>query len=159
MPPARHLAARAFGVLPKDVAYLTTTRGMALNDLLRFKYQLAKAVQEKIAAYRQQAYADSYQTFPAQSASHGATSFADGFAFDNRPYPAAWAYQGAYQFRSTFSARSASWPPKGEEFECAKLIDTCRKSNSGFATCQAARKPRSGCRPRPTVSIPISWPC
>ena len=39
----------------KVIADLTTTRSLALNDLLRFKYQLAKAVQQKIATYRQQA--------------------------------------------------------------------------------------------------------
>ena len=37
----------------KVIADLTTTRGLALNDLLRFKYQLAKAVQQKIATCRQ----------------------------------------------------------------------------------------------------------
>ena len=80
----------------KIVAFLTTTGGLALNDLLRFKYQLAKAVQEKIAAYRQQAFADSYQTFLFSPQATVTTSFADGFAFDKRPYPAAWFYQGAY---------------------------------------------------------------
>ena len=62
-------------------------RGLALNDLLRFKYQLAKAVQQKIATCRQQAYAQSYQTFLLAPQAQVATSFADGFAFDNRPYP------------------------------------------------------------------------
>lgn len=108
----------------KVVAYLTTTRGMALNDLLRFKYQLAKAVHQKIAAYRQRAYADSYQTFLLSPQATAATSFADGFAFDNRPYPAAWFYEGAYQFQKHFSGTVGELAAKGEEFECAKLIDT-----------------------------------
>ena len=79
----------------KLVADLTATRGLALNDLLRFKYQLAKAVQQKIAAYRQQAYAAGYQTFLLSPQAQVMTSFADGFAFDSRPYPAAWFYSGA----------------------------------------------------------------
>jgi type III restriction enzyme len=45
------------------VAQLTTTRGLAFNELLRFKFQLAKAVQQKISSYRQQAFAANYQTF------------------------------------------------------------------------------------------------
>lgn len=108
----------------KVIAHLTSTRGLALNDLLRFKYQLAKAVQQKIAAYRQQAYAHGYQTFLLSPQAHVATSFIDGFTFDNRPYPAAWSYTGAYQFRRHFFGSVGELESKGEEFECAKLIDT-----------------------------------
>ena len=108
----------------KIIADLTTTRGLALNDLLRFKYQLAKAVQQKIAAYRQQAYAQSYQTFLLAPQAQVATSFADGFAFDNRPYPAAWSYSGAYQFKKHFFGGVGELASTGEEFECAKLLDT-----------------------------------
>jgi type III restriction enzyme len=108
----------------KVIASLTTTRGLALNDLLRFKYQLAKAVQQKIAAYRQQAYAQSYQTFLLAPEAQVATSFADGFAFDNRPYPAAWFYSGAYQFKKHFFGSVGELDNKGEEFECAKQLDT-----------------------------------
>ena len=108
----------------KVIADLTTTRGLALNDLLRFKYQLAKAVQQKIATYRQQAYAQSYQTFLLAPQAQVATSFADGFAFDNRPYPAAWPYSGAYQFKKHFFGSVGELASTGEEFECAKLLDT-----------------------------------
>jgi len=108
----------------KVVAYLTTTRGLALKDLLRFKYQLAKAVQEKIADYRQQAYAQGYQTFLLSPQAQVATSFADGFAFDNRPYPATSLYRGAYQFKKHFFGSIGDLEAKGEEFECAKVIDT-----------------------------------
>ena len=108
----------------KVIAHLTTTRGLALNDLLRFKYQLAKAVQQKIAAYRQQAYAQGYQTFLLSPQAHVATSFTDGFTFDNRPYPAAWSYSGAYQFKKHFFGSVGELESKGEEFECAKLLDT-----------------------------------
>ena len=108
----------------KVIADLTTTRGLALNDLLRFKYQLAKAVQQKIATYRQQAYAQSYQTFLLAPQAQVATSFADGFAFDNCPYPAAWSYSGAYQFKKHFFGSVGELASTGEEFECAKLLDT-----------------------------------
>ena len=108
----------------KVIADLTTTRGLALNDLLRFKYQLAKAVQQKIATYRQQAYSQSYQTFLLAPQAQVATSVADGFAFDNRPYPAAWSYSGAYQFKKHFFGSVGELASTGEEFECAKLLDT-----------------------------------
>ncbi len=108
----------------KTVAYLTTTRGVALNDLLRFKFQLAKAVQQKVAAYRQQAFAANYQTFLFGAQAQVTTSFADGFAFDNRPYPAAWFYSGALQFKKHFFGSVGELKANGEEFECAKCVDT-----------------------------------
>jgi type III restriction enzyme len=107
----------------KTVAHLTTTRGFALNDLLRFKFQLAKAVQQKIAAYRQQAFAANYQTFLFGTEAQVTTGFADGFAFDNRPYPAAWLYSGALQFKKHFFGSVGELKAIGEEFECAKLLD------------------------------------
>lgn len=107
----------------KTIAHLTTTRGFALNDLLRFKFQLAKAVQQKIAAYRQQAFAANYQTFLFGTEVQVTTSFADGFAFDNRPYPAAWLYIGALQFKKHFFGGVGEMKASGEEFECAKLLD------------------------------------
>lgn len=106
------------------VAYLTEQRVILLNDLLRFKYQLAKAVQQKIADHRKQAYAAGYQTFLLSPEAPIETRFADGFAFDNRPYPAAWFYQGAYQFKNHFFGMVGELESKGEEFECARLIDT-----------------------------------
>jgi type III restriction enzyme len=108
----------------KIVAYLMEQRSLSLNDLLRFKYQLAKAVQQKIAAYRQQAYATGYQTFLFSPEAHVETSFADGFAFEkSRSYPAAWFYQGAYQFKNHFFGVIGELANQGEEFECAKMID------------------------------------
>lgn len=108
----------------KVVAYLTSTRGVALKDLLRFKYQLAKAVQQKIARYRQQAYAQGYQTFLLSSEAHVATNFTDGFAFETRSYPVTDPYRGAYQFKKHFFGSVGELDGKGEEFECAKLLDT-----------------------------------
>lgn len=107
----------------KVVADLMTTRGVALNDLLRFKFQLAKAVQQKIAAYRQRAFAANYQTFLFGPEAQVTTTFADDFAFDDRPYPAAWLYTGALQFKKHFFGSVGELKASGEEFECAKLLD------------------------------------
>jgi hypothetical protein len=112
----------------KIVAYLTDTRHLAMNDLLRFKYPLAKAVQQKIDDYRRQAYAKDYQTFLFAPTAAVETRFSDGFSFGKRPYPAAWFYRGPYQFDKHFfgSARVGELDDKGgkgEEFLCAQLID------------------------------------
>lgn len=106
------------------VGFLTITRGLAFNDLLRFKFQLAKAVQQKIASYRRQAFAANYQTLLFGTAAHVTTSFSDGFAFDNRSYPASWFYVGALQFKKHFFGGVGELKAGGEEFECATLLDT-----------------------------------
>ncbi|MDO9530769.1 MAG: hypothetical protein Q7O12_01385 [Deltaproteobacteria bacterium] len=111
----------------KLVAYLMEPRRIPLNDLVRFKYQLAKAVQEKISTYRQQAYATGYQTFLFSPESQVETSFAGGFSFKkSRPYPAASFYKGGYQFKNHFFGPDmvGELDSKGEEFDCALQIDT-----------------------------------
>jgi len=106
------------------VVSLVETRRLALNDLVRFKYLLAKVVQQKIATYRREAYATGYQDCLFGPQAQIETGFADGFAFDKRPYPAAWFYKGAYRFKSHFFGMVGELESKGEEFECARTIDT-----------------------------------
>ncbi len=106
------------------VTSLVETRRLALNELVRFKYQLAKAVQQKIAAYRREAYAKGYQDCLFGPQAQIETGFADGFAFDKRPYPAAWFYKGPYRFQKHFFGGVGELDSKGEEFECARSIDT-----------------------------------
>ena len=106
------------------VAFLIETRRLALNDLVRFKYPLARAVQQKIAAYRREAYAKGYQDGLFGPQAEVETRLADGFAFDQRPYPAAWHYQGSYRFQKHFFGAVGELNAKGEEFECARFIDT-----------------------------------
>jgi type III restriction enzyme len=73
--------------------------------------------------YRQQAFAANYQTFLFGAEAHVMTSFSDGFAFDNRPYPASWLYSGALQFKKHFFGSVGELKASGEEFDCAKLLD------------------------------------
>jgi type III restriction enzyme len=111
----------------KLVTYLMRQRRIPLKDLVRFKFQLAKAVQEKISVYRQQAYASGYQTFLFDPEAQVETSFNNGFAFEkSRPYPAKSFYRGGYQFKNHFFGPDmvGELDSQGEEFECAKLIDS-----------------------------------
>lgn len=108
----------------KMVAFLIEHRRIGLRELLRFKYQLAKAIEQKIAAYRREARAKGYQAFLLSPGDSVETNCADGFAFHNRAYPAAWRYQGAYHFNKHFFGAPGEMENKGEEFECAQIIDT-----------------------------------
>lgn len=106
------------------VVFLVETRRLALNDLVRFKYPLAKAVQQKVAACRREAYAKGYQDCLFRQQANVETCFADNFTFDKRPYPAASFYRGAYRFKNHFFGMVGELDSKGEEFDCARIIDT-----------------------------------
>ncbi|CRI66955.1 putative type III restriction enzyme, res subunit [Thiocapsa sp. KS1] len=108
----------------KVIAHLTEKRGIALRDLLRFKYQLARVVTQTITKCRRAAYADAYQTFLFSPSATVETSNVNGFSFHNQRYPAGWLYQGAYQFKKHFFSQVGELEGKGEEFECAQTIDT-----------------------------------
>ena len=107
----------------KVIESLIEHRGIPLADLLRFKFQLAKAVHQKIVGYRRLAYADSYQTYLFAPQAEVETNFIDGFSFEKAPYPAAWFYSGGYQFKNHFFGGIGELKSSGEEFDCAQVID------------------------------------
>ncbi len=108
----------------KAVAALLDKRGFSLQDLVRFKHPLAKALHQKIKDCRLHARAKSYQMFLMGPTALVETRFVGNFSFHNRPYPAAWAYTGAYRFKKHFFGTVGELEAKGEEFECAKVLDT-----------------------------------
>jgi type III restriction enzyme len=109
----------------KMVAYLQDQRRISLNNLVRFKYQLAKAVHEKIFAYRRQACKNGYQAFLFSPEAQVETSFADCFIFDkNCPYPATRFYSGACQFhRHFYGPYMVGAFDSKDEYDCAFLIN------------------------------------
>lgn len=107
----------------KLVTFLIEKRSIPLRDLLRFKYQLAKAVMQKISFYRRTAYAQGYQKFLFATDADVETRFTNLNVFDNTAYPAAWPYRGRYQFKKHYYPLVGELKSEGEEFECAKWID------------------------------------
>lgn len=108
----------------KIVSFLTSVRRISLSDLLRFKYQLSKAIQQKIAAYRQLAYSQSYQNCLFSPQAEVVTSLLGALNFEKLPYPTTDTYKGAYQFKKHFYGSIGDLASEGEEFECAQIIDT-----------------------------------
>lgn len=108
----------------KIVSFLTSGRKISLSDLLRFKYQLSKAIQQKIAAYRQLAYNQSYQNCLFSPQAEVVTSLLGALNFEKLPYPTTDTYKGAYQFKKHFYGSIGDLASEGEEFECAQIIDT-----------------------------------
>jgi len=108
----------------KIVSFLTSVRRISLSDLLRFKYQLSKAIQQKIATYRQLAYSQSYQNCLFSPQAEVVTSLLGALNFEKLPYPTTDTYKGAYQFKKHFYGSIGDLASEGEEFECAQIIDT-----------------------------------
>jgi type III restriction enzyme len=111
----------------RAVAHLTGKRGLTVEELARFKYQLAKALERKVAECRQKAYERGYQAalFAPQAQVEATLDAALAFRFDSRPYLPAWPYAaGRYEFRKSYVLPVGELKATGEEFDCAQVIDT-----------------------------------
>lgn len=114
---------RAF--LSQLIAYLTESRGLPLTGLIRCKYILARAVREQIEAYRQQAAVKGFNYALFDENDTLETRFDHVFEFSPDYYPARPPfYQGRYRFCKHFYPEIEDLKEDGEEFECAKLIDS-----------------------------------
>ena len=113
------------GFLAKLIPYLTKSRGLPLTGLVRSKYVLARAVREQIESYRQQAADKGFQYALFEETDDLETRFDHVFEFSPGYYPARPPfYQGRYQFSKHFYPEIEDLKKDGEEFECAKLIDS-----------------------------------
>jgi type III restriction enzyme len=110
-------------------------RTLPLTALVRWKFILAKVLAQKINRYRETASKDRYQqTLFGQDAAVE-TTFQFEFGFTPTGYAPHWTYIGhPYQFERHFYASVGELGNKGEEYECAKALDRCPRSNIGFAT-------------------------
>ena len=113
------------GFLAKLIPYLTKSRGLPLTGLVRSKYVLARAVREQIEIYRQQAADKGFQYALFEETDDLETRFDHVFEFSPGYYPARPPfYQGRYQFSKHFYPEIEDLKEDGEEFECAKLLDS-----------------------------------
>ncbi len=114
---------RAF--LAKLIANLTKSRGLPLTGLIRSKFVLARAVREQIEIYRQQAADKGFQYALFEENDELETRFDHVCEFSPGYYPARSPfYEGRYQFSKHFYPVIEDLKESGEEFECAKLIDS-----------------------------------
>lgn len=111
--------------LVKLIANLTKSQGLPLTGLVRCKYALARAVREQIDLYRQHAANKGFQQALFGEASNLETRLDHAFEFAPGNYPARPPfYEGRYQFSKHFYPVIEDLKDDGEEFECAKLIDS-----------------------------------
>jgi type III restriction enzyme len=102
-------------------------RKVTLASLVRAKYRLAKSIKNKIKEYRTQARQDNYQSYLFEDTDNVVTTDEGEFAFvfDPNIYPANSFYRGSYTFAKHYYGghRVGELKSKGEEFECAQVID------------------------------------
>ena len=113
------------GFLVRLIPYLTKSQGLPLTGLVRSKYLLARAIRELIEIYRQQAAVKGFQYALFEETDFLETRFDHVFDFSPGYYPARPPfYQGRYRFSKHFYPEIEDLKEDGEEFECAKLIDS-----------------------------------
>ncbi|MEQ1545244.1 DEAD/DEAH box helicase family protein [Methyloglobulus sp.] len=113
---------RAF--LAKLIGNLTKSRSLPLTGLVRSKFVLARAVREQIESYRQQAVEKGFQLALFEETDQLETRFDHEFEFKPGYYATNKPYQGRYKFSKHFYPMIDDLKEDGEEFECAKLIDS-----------------------------------
>ncbi len=102
---------------------LINQRGFTLDRLVHDKYRLSTAVRRKLDAHRQAAQSEALQTFLLQDSPLVVTPDLS-FTFDPARYPYNQPYQGAYQWKKHYYPQVGDLKATGEEFECARCIDT-----------------------------------
>ncbi len=115
----------AIGFLNGVLNHLLQTRNLQLENLVRDKYRLKAAIQEKIQQYRLAARIQAYQQLllpetPAPIEVRPEICF----SFKPDEYPYNTVFRGSYNFKKHFYPKVGDLNAEGEEFECAAFLDT-----------------------------------
>jgi type III restriction enzyme len=108
------------------VERLLENRRWTLEELWREKYRLREATRRKIEGYKNQAETQSFQDFLFSTKGYELIVTPEKcFTFDPEDYPCP-ANNSLYQhsFKNHYYQVIGDLKPEGEEFECARLLDT-----------------------------------
>jgi type III restriction enzyme len=112
--------------LRRTIEYLTDTRKITLANLMIAKYALMNKLLAKITAARQNVKTEAFEFF--QNETHKTLDFNTPFIFPENMYDGELYYQGNYQFTRHYLGNNKipliDGGEAGEEFQCAKAIDT-----------------------------------
>lgn len=109
--------------LNKLVHDLIARRGLTLDQLVHDKYRLAAAARQKIDAHRLAARNEALQAFLLPDSPLVVTPELC-FTFDPQRYPYNQPYRGSYRWKKHYYPRVGDLKLAGEEFECARYLDT-----------------------------------
>lgn len=104
---------------------LMEMRGLSLEQLARWKYRIRNALEVKIARYREQQRKTCYQQ-TLFGPNHVELNVEPDccFTYDEDHYAPNEYYKGGWQFNKHYFKLVGELKPEGEEFECARFIDT-----------------------------------
>ncbi len=105
------------------IGHLIQERGFTLTGLVRARFALAKAIEQRLSDNRAKARAQGFQSLLFERADLVlATSPHWQFRFAAGRYPARNSYSGRMQLPKHYFPQIANLKSQGEEFECAKII-------------------------------------
>lgn len=113
--------------LRRIVDNLLAKPNLQLADLLQNKFALARAIEGLMNRYREQAMSQSYQQtlFDDQAEVQACLDAQFCYTFTPENYvPQQPFYSGKYRFKKHFFPEIENLKDKGEEFDCAQIIDT-----------------------------------
>ena len=110
------------------VDHLLNTRGMTIAALMRCKFLLAKKIENKIAAIRQQERSGVYQQYLFAPEANTTVSFDRAFTFADNMYWDQRRYRGRWKpskhFLGPDRVPAFDGADDGEEMQCAQVIDS-----------------------------------
>ncbi len=131
--------------LEKVVNYLINDRGLKLVELMIAKYVLANKLKQKIEEAYDKAKRQAFQLSFLEPTARVEVDFNNRFEFFDNMYDGEPLYQGTYNFDKHYLGKnkvpSFDGGQSGEEFACAKAIDT--NSNIKFWLRNVARNKNS----------------
>lgn len=125
----RHIGAKDVGqpkkqeFLRRSVSYLMKDRKIALAPLIRARFLLARAVENKIIQARQKTAFEGFTLSLFKDDKHVVVSPDNAFIFESGRYDARNPYKGAFKFSKHYFPIIADLKSEGEEFDCAQAID------------------------------------
>jgi len=106
----------------KTLKQLLEKRNIPLITLVRGRFQLLKAIANKIKEHQVTDSKANYQALLFGDTTTAETTYEYAFKFDPNSYPANDFYQGRYQFNKHYYGSTIGAFDTDEEFECAKAI-------------------------------------
>jgi len=109
----------------RAVTFLMESRRLSVEQLARRKFGLCDAIAAKIEKHRQSEASKGYSALLfGEGASRLEVSPKLNFYFDENRYAPHENYHGAFQFNKHYFPQVGELKSEGEEFECARFLDT-----------------------------------
>ncbi len=111
----------------RTIDFFIEKRHYDIATLARCKYPLSKVLLDKVKSYRQQAYDKGYQETLFAPGATVETSYEYAITYEPDNYSPKWPYRGSYRFQKHFYPYPGELKSVGEEFECARLLDSLKQ--------------------------------